>query len=136
MKLHYRAVARYEAADVFNFPLERLNVRRRYAVILCDHDVTRAKKAQAVAEGEMHVKGNRRVRRVRGGVILFKIVRPEIILPHRRGGIAGVARSRAIIFFEKLFGNFEAFPVQLKMEVRVAHIFWRAAGTARTRAAF
>ena len=114
MKLHDGPIAGNEFADVLDFPFECFDVRRRNAMILGDHHVARAEQAQAFAEGKMHVERNRRARRIRARVELFQIVRAEIILPDRRGGIAGVARPRAIVFFQKRFGDFEAFPVQLQ----------------------
>ena len=97
-------------------PLENFDVRRRDAVILGDHNVAGAEQAEAFAEGKMHVKRNRSARRVGRRVELLEVVRAEIILPDRGRGIAGVARSRPIVFFQKRFGDLEAFPIQLKME--------------------
>ena len=111
VKLHDGPFAGHEAADVLDFALENFDVWRRDAVILGDDHVARAEQAQALAEGKMHVERNRSARRIGRRVKLFEIVRAEIILPDRRRGIARVARSRPVVFFEKLFGDFEAFPI-------------------------
>ena len=116
VKLHHGPLARNEAADVLDFALQNFNVGRCHAVILGDHHVAGAEQAQAFAEGKMHVQGHRRSRGVGRGIELFQIVRTEIILPDRRGGIARVARARTIVFFQKRFGNFEAFAIELQME--------------------
>src|SRR5579862_4994021 len=58
VKLHNGTVAGDEPADMLDFPLENLNIRRRDAVILGDHHIARAEQAQAVAEGKMHVERN------------------------------------------------------------------------------
>ena len=121
VKLHDGPLARNEAADVLDFALESFDVGRRDAVILGDDHVAGAEQAQALAEGKMHVERNGSARRIGRRVELFEIVRAEIVLPDRRGGIARVARPRTIVFFEKRFGNFEAFPIQLQMEARIAH---------------
>ncbi len=121
VKLHHRPFARHKPADVLDLPLQRLDVRRRNAVILRDHHVARAKQAQAFAEGKMHVQRHRSPRRVGRRVILLQIVRPEIILPHRRRRVTRVPRPRPVVFFQELFGNLEAFPVQLQMQAGIAH---------------
>ena len=100
---------------MLDFALENLDVRRRDAVIFGDHHVARAEQAQALAEGKMHVERNRRARGIGRRVELLEIVRAEIILPHRRRGIAGVTRPRPIVFLQKLFGDLEAFAVQFQM---------------------
>ncbi len=69
----------------------------------------------------MHVERNRRARGVGVGKRLFEIVRAEIFLPHGRGGIARVARSRAVVAREKIFRDVEAFACDLKFSVGFCH---------------
>ena len=105
VELNYRAFARNHSRDVVDFLLERGEIGNRDALILLNRDVARAKKAEAFAEGKMHVERERRASQIGGGVTLFEIVRAEIVLPDRSRGIAGVARAGAIVFGEKLFGD-------------------------------
>ncbi len=116
VKLHDGAFARNEAADVLDFALQYFDVRRRDAVILGDHHVAGAEQAQAFTERKVHVERYRSARRIGGGVVALQIVRAEIILPDRSRRIARVARPGPIVFLQKLFGDLEAFPVQLQMK--------------------
>ena len=111
VKLHDGPFAGHESADVLDFPFENFDVRRRDAMILGDDDVAGAEQAQTLAEGKMHVERNRSTRLVGRGVELLEVTRAKIILPDRRRGIARVTWPRPIVFFEKLFGDFEAFPI-------------------------
>src|SRR6185437_5980822 len=105
MELNYRAFAGNHARDMIDFLLERGEVRNCDTLIFLNRDVAGAKKAEAFAEGKMHVKRKRRASQIGGGVALFEIVGTEIVFPNRRRGIAGVARSRAIVLSEKFFGD-------------------------------
>ena len=64
VKLHHGRARETSSADVLDFALERCEIGRRDAVILGDDHVAGAKKAQALAEGQVHVERDRRARRI------------------------------------------------------------------------
>jgi hypothetical protein len=59
VKLDHRPLARHAARHVVDFPLERREVGNRDLLIFLNGNVARAEKAQALAEGKMHVERER-----------------------------------------------------------------------------
>ena len=113
MKLHHRAIACDEPANVFDFAFQKIEIRRSHRVIFFDHHVACAEKAQAFTEWQMHVERKRRPRLIGAAKSFFEIVWPEIVLPHRSGWVAGVARTGAIVFLQKILGDFETRKISL-----------------------
>src|SRR6266852_3652858 len=107
MELHDGTVLRNAAADALRLALEDAKIRRRDRFVLLDDDVARAKKAEAFAERNMHVKRDRRFRAFRFFVHFYKIVRAERFIPNRRGGIARITGAGAIVFGEEFLSDAE-----------------------------
>src|SRR5947207_10534630 len=97
MKLHNRSRTRNAEADSINFLFQNIEIRRRNFFIFLNDYVARAKQAQALAEGNVHVEGNWCARSVSFGVNFLEIVDAEGVVPDGCGGIASVARSGAIV---------------------------------------
>ncbi len=73
----------------------------------------------------MHVERDGRARGFGLGVDAFEIVGAEVLLPHGGGGIAGVARARAIVAGEEFVGDAELLAVEFEGEfglARVGHV--------------
>ena len=105
-------------------------IRRRDAVIFCDDHVAGAEQAKAFAEGQVHVERDGRARGFGLGVDVFEVVGAEGVLPDGRGGIAGVARARAIVAGEEFFGDAEllrglSFESEFEAGREVAHVSWQ-----------
>ena len=107
MKLRHLAFARNAMADVVGLFFQNVQIRRRNSLVLLDDHIARTEKAQALAEGKMHVQRNRAALFLRRGQRLFVFLWPKGVGPHRRRGIAGVARSRLVVAIHKLFAHGE-----------------------------
>ena len=110
-------------ADVVDFVFERFQVGNRYAFVFLDGNITGAEQAEAFAEGKMHVERHRRGSSVGLEIIFFQIIRAEIVLPDRRGGITGVTRPGAIVFFEDRVGDLTDFERIRRIGDGVRHSF-------------
>src|SRR5260370_30532268 len=98
MELDYRAILRDAAADALHLLFQHVKIRWRDALVFLNDDVAGAKKAKALAEGNVHVEGNRSAGPLGFFVYSFEIARAESVVPDWRGGIAGIAGPRTIVF--------------------------------------
>src|SRR5579864_2889954 len=111
-------------AEVLDFALQSSEIRRRDTVVFGDDHIAGAKKAQAFAKREVHVKRDRSARGFSLFVSTVEVVEAEIVAPDGRGRITGVARSRPVIEREKFWGNAKLFAFELEIQIgmlRVAH---------------
>src|SRR5580700_9217615 len=88
-----------------DFALQGFEVGDRDALVFLNRNITSAEKAEALAEGNVHVERNRRGSFFRPSAVLLKILRPEIILPHRRRRITRIPRPRPVIFLQRRVRN-------------------------------
>src|SRR2546429_346355 len=107
MELDYGAILRDAAADAFHLPLQHVKIGWCDAFVLLDNDVACAKEAEAFTEGNVHVQRNGCPSTLGLFMHPFEIGRTESIVPDRRGGIAGIARPRAIVLGEKFIADVE-----------------------------
>src|SRR5262249_31115560 len=107
MELHDFATARDGLRYTGNFFLQDVEIGKGNSLVLLDDDVAGAKKAEALAKGQMHVKGNRSAGGVGGRVDFFQLGGAKGIVPHRGGGIAGITRARAVVMGQKFFSDAE-----------------------------
>src|SRR5712692_2812056 len=105
MELHDRTVFRYAPANARHLALQNVEIGRRHAFILLNNDVAGAEETQALAEGDVHVQGNGRSGALRYFVHSLEVIRAESVVPDRRRGIAGIARSRAVVLGEEILSN-------------------------------
>lgn len=90
-------------------------------MILLDDDVAGAEKAEAFAEGKMHVKRDGSFGSIGFGVDFFEIIGTERIVPNGRGGIAGVTRAGTVVARKKVFGDAEFFARLVERWSREGH---------------
>src|ERR1700728_1766776 len=128
MELNHRAFFRDQGGNMFDFLLERREIGDGDALVLLDRDVACAEKAEALAERKMHVKRQRGCEPVCAHVGFLEIGGAKIVLPYRRRGIARVARTGPIVFFEQFFRNSTDFELLAGLCFHFAHL--RAAAIA------
>ena len=121
VKLHHGSVFRNAAADALGFALQYIEIRRRDALVFLNHYVTSAKQAQALTEGNMHVKRNRCFRAFGLFENVFQIRGAERVVPNGRRGIARVSRSGAIVLCKKLFADAKLVAHLLKCGIGERH---------------
>ena len=121
MELNDWAIAGNAAADASHFALQDFQVRWRDALIFLDDDVARAEEAQALAKGNVHVEGDRRFSALGLFVDFFEVGGAEGIVPDRRGGIAGVARTGTVVAGEKFLADAKLFARALQAWIRDGH---------------
>src|ERR1700736_6175739 len=109
MELHHRAFARNAATHALQLALENAKIRRSHIFVFLNDDVARAKQAQALAEGNMHVQGNRRSSPIRLFVHSFEVVGAKGVIPNRGRRVARVPGARAVVSSKKFFAHTEFF---------------------------
>src|SRR5229473_93956 len=114
MKLDDRAIFGNAAADAFRFTLEDIKIRRRPDLFIMDDDVAGEKEAEAFTERNVHVKRYGRFGTLGRFMHSFEIGGPEIVVPHRGGGIARIAWPRAIVPRKKFLADAELVARLLK----------------------
>ena len=107
MELHDLAIARDGLCYTGDFFLQNVEIWKGNAFVFLDDDVAGAKKTEALAKGQMHVKGNGSARGVGGRVDFLQIGGAKSIVPNGGGGIAGVAWARPIVASEEFFADAE-----------------------------
>jgi hypothetical protein len=97
VELDDRALPGNALADVLDFPFQCFEIRDHNPLVFLNRNIARAEQAEVFAKRQMHVERNGSGGSLGASVIIFEIVRAEIFLPDRSGGIAGVARAGAIV---------------------------------------
>src|SRR5258706_11037149 len=83
MELDYGAILRDASADALHFLFEDVKIRRGDTFVFLNDDVARAKKTEALAEGDVHVERDGCTGEFGFRVDLFEIGRAEDIVPDR-----------------------------------------------------
>lgn len=105
MELDYGTILRDATADALHFLFQNVKVRRSDGFVFLDDDIASAKKAKAFAERNVHVERDGRAGVLGLVVDAFEIGGTESVVPYRRGGIAGVARTGAVVFDEEFLAD-------------------------------
>src|SRR5690242_16573421 len=124
MKLHDGTRTRDPLTGVLDLTFERSEIGRRDAVVFRDDHIASAKKAEAFAKRQVHVKRDWSASRFGLLISAIEIFEAEIVAPHRRGRITGVTRSGAVIKREKFGRNAKSLAFELEIQIgmlQVAH---------------
>src|SRR5205823_13277812 len=121
VELHHGAILGNAAAHALRFALQHVQIRRRDSLIFLDHHVARAKQAETLAERDVHVQRNGRLRAFCFSKNSFQIPGTEAVLPAGRGRITSVARTGPIVFREKFFAHAQFAPHLLERWIGERH---------------
>src|SRR6266404_4505234 len=105
VELDDRAIFRNATADALHFLLEHAEIGWGDTFVFLDDDVAGAEKAEAFAEGNMHVEGDGGAGGFGFGVNFFEIGGAKGVVPNGGRGIAGVTRAGTIVLGEKFLAN-------------------------------
>ena len=105
MELDHGAILRDAAADALHLPLQHVKIRRGDVLVLLDDDVARAKEAETLTEGNVHVQRNGRPGTLGLFVHPFEIGWAESVVPDRRRGIARIAGPWTIVFGKEFLAD-------------------------------
>ena len=123
VELHHRARAIYVRGHMLDFTLERRQTkegRTLWSLVMTTlHAQNRHRLSQKgrCMYSETGVLCGCRLR-----VNVFKIGGAEIILPHGRGGVAGVTRTGAVVARQKFIGDAEALAVKRQSKIGLARV--------------
>src|SRR5258707_292703 len=131
MKLHHLALYRDASADPLHFPFQDGEVGRRHALILLNDYAAGAEQAQTLAKWNVHVQRYGAPRAFGLLMHTFQIIRAEGIIPHRRGRIAGVARSGPVVARQEFLADAQLLANLLQSWIRQFH---RSASTFNAKA--